>query len=113
MSDRASITGTAFTDNMATAQGWCVLIDSVMRCPASFGGAIFGFDINITDSALVDNSVGCSNDFGTTCTTSGGGVYHAGSLVLNASSCTQNTVLCDSSLGCSRGVGGCLHAPGA
>ena len=52
---QAWIASTVFTNNVATALGWCVWRDSTLRCPASFGGAVFGLDV-VTNIPLINNT---------------------------------------------------------
>ena len=106
-----------FQNNTAVGTGWCFVDtqDGVARCPASFGGAFVvanGASIE-GDSCLFSlNTATCFNQYTTPCTASGAAMSVGGNIDVTTSVCTRNVVRCDATLGCSRGVGGCLHGFG-
>ena len=96
--------------NEVDASGPCILsTDLVVRCPASFGGAMFG-QFSAFDCLFRDNAATCSNQYGTTCASNGAAIYSSGAVSLNSSRCEQNLVTCDERSGCIKGTGGCLHS---
>ena len=103
-----------FRNNAAVGTGWCFANTqgSFVTCPASFGGAAAvssGASVQ-SDSVLFSlNTARCYNQYSTSCTANGAAMSVGGNISFSISICAQNTVVCNLTLGCTRGFGGCFH----